>query len=63
MTRMEPWAIGRQAVEALVTRAWREKTREAIEAALQAIREWEAKHPKQGPLIAFRSVLDRYRKS
>jgi hypothetical protein len=56
---MEPWAIKRQKVEDLVLKACREKTPESREAARQAIREWEAKYPDKGQLIAFRAVLDR----
>lgn len=56
---MELWAIERQAVEDLVIKGWREKTPEAREAAWQAIREWEARYPEQGPLVALKAVLDR----
>lgn len=56
---MEQWAVERQKVEDLVTKAWREKTPEAREAAWQAIREFEAKYPEHGPLVAFKSVLER----
>jgi len=48
-----------RAVEDLVLKAAREKTPEAREAARLAIREFEAKYPEQGPLIAFKAMLDR----
>jgi hypothetical protein len=53
---MELWAIERRKVEGLVLKAWREKTPESREAAWQAIREFEAKYPEQGPLVAFKQV-------
>ncbi len=56
---MEQWAVERLKVEDRVLKAWREKTPEAIEAAPQAIREWESKYPDEVSLMALRAALDR----